>query len=633
MSASGGLLVVARLAIGDVMRRPAQAFLVFVMLATTSATLSIGLSLHHLTEGPFARTRSASAGPDAVIEVGGGQAGALPSPRQVATLEHAPGVIGVAGPFPVAFVRLRAGAIDVPVQLEGRDEAPPVVIDRPLVTTGQWVRPGGAVIERGLADALGLRVGGAITLGQGAFRVVGVAVTTGREFYPAATPGLVWLTDDDTQRLMTNTAADGYLLDVKLANPGAAPAFADELNSPAFANATAGAPYLFEDWQQIRANDYKIIYVDRKALLIASSLLSLLAVASVTVVVGGRLAEQRRRVGLLKAIGATPQLVAVVLLAQNVTLAIAGAAAGLAAGDLLAPYLADPGVGLLGSATSPAVTAGSVAAVLAAAVLVAAAATIPPAVSGARMSTLRALNDSARAPRRRAGLVELSTKLPVPLLLGLRLIGRRVRRTILTAISHAIAVTMIVAAITLQHNGPGKQSPPSSTAFMVTSYVGDRVSHLVFLLSAVLVILAAINAIFISWTTVIDARRFTALLRALGATPGQVTVGLASAQLLPAFAAACIGVPAGLALYTLAAHGAPASPPAPAAARRCFPPPSPPSPASPQYQHDSGHGGRLWRCCAPNSGACVPRMRAPLASLPGSRRRSDVMHASAASRP
>jgi putative ABC transport system permease protein len=561
MSAPGRLLVVARLAIGDVKRRPAQAFLVFVMIATTSATLTIGLSLRHVTEDPFARTRAASAGPDAVIEVGGGQAGASPSATQVATLAHAPGVTAVAGPFPVAFVRLRAGGIDVPVQLEGRDEKPAAVIDRPLVTSGQWVRSGGAVIERGLADALGLRVGGTIKLGQGAFRVVGVAVTTGREFYPAATPGLVWLTRNDTERLMTNPQQDGYLLDVKLANPGAAPAFADELNSPTFANATAGAPYLFEDWQQIRSNDYKIISVDRKVLLIASSLLSLLAVASVAVVVGSRLADQKRRVGLLKAIGATPQLVAVVMLAQNVTLAMAGAAAGAAAGDLLVPLLASPGVGLPGRATSPSVTAGSAAAVLAAAVLVAAAATIPPAVSGARVSTLRALNDSARAPRHRAGLVELSSKLPVPLLLGLRLIGRRVRRTILTTTSHAIAVTLIVAAITLQHNGRVKQSPPSSTAFMVTSYIGDRVNHLVFLLSAILVILAAINAIFVSWATVIDAQRFTALLRALGATPRQVTAGLASAQLLPAFAAACIGVPGGLTLYTLAAHGARPAPP------------------------------------------------------------------------
>ena len=42
-----------------------------------------------------------------------------------------------------------------------------------------------------------------------------------------------------------------------------------------------------------------------------------------------------------------------------------------------------------------------------------------------------------------------------------------------------------------------------------------------YLLSVVLVVLAAINAIFTGWTTVIDARRPAALSRAFGATPGR----------------------------------------------------------------------------------------------------------------
>jgi putative ABC transport system permease protein len=65
-----------------------------------------------------------------------------------------------------------------------------------------------------------------------------------------------------------------------------------------------------------------------------SLLLGLLAAASVAVLVGGRMAEQARRVGLLKAVGGTPGLVAAVLLAENLFLALIAAAAGLAAGRL-----------------------------------------------------------------------------------------------------------------------------------------------------------------------------------------------------------------------------------------------------------------------------------------------------------
>ncbi len=79
-------------------------------------------------------------------------------------------------------------------------------------------------------------------------------------------------------------------------------------------------------------------------------LLGLLAVASVSVLVGGRMADQTRRVGLLKAVGGTPGLVAAVLLAEYVLVALVAAAAGLLAGRLTAPLLTEPGAGLVGAA-------------------------------------------------------------------------------------------------------------------------------------------------------------------------------------------------------------------------------------------------------------------------------------------
>jgi hypothetical protein len=72
----------------------------------------------------------------------------------------------------------------------------------------------------------------------------------------------------------------------------------------------------------------------------------------------------------------------------------------------------------------------------------------------------------------------------------------------------------------------------------------------------VLVILAATNAIFITWATVLDARHASALARALGTTPGQLTTGLSAAQLLPAIPGAVIGIPAGIGLYAAISNGA-----------------------------------------------------------------------------
>jgi putative ABC transport system permease protein len=70
-------------------------------------------------------------------------------------------------------------------------------------------------------------------------------------------------------------------------------------------------------------------------------------------------------------------------------------------------------------------------------------------------------------------------------------------------------------------------------------------------ISAMLIILAAVNATFIAWTTALDARHTAALARALGATPDQITTGLMAAQLIPALIGALLGIPSGIALYEI----------------------------------------------------------------------------------
>ena len=76
----------------------------------------------------------------------------------------------------------------------------------------------------------------------------------------------------------------------------------------------------------------------------------------------------------------------------------------------------------------------------------------------------------------------------------------------------------------------------------------DRLNQVLLVITITLVTLAAVNAIFITWATALDAKRSSALARALGATPQQVSAGLSAAQVLPALAGAILGIPGGLAL-------------------------------------------------------------------------------------
>ena len=130
----------------------------------------------------------------------------------------------------------------------------------------------------------------------------------------------------------------------------------------------------------------------------------------------------------------------------------------------------------------------------------------------------------------------------MPLLLGLRLAARRPRRAVLATLSIAITVSGIVAALAA-HADLGESGASASDPART-----ERLNQVLLIITITLVALAAVNAIVVTWATALDARHASAVARALGATPNQVSAGLSSAQLLPALVGALFGIPGGIAL-------------------------------------------------------------------------------------
>jgi putative ABC transport system permease protein len=408
------------------------------------------------------------------------------------------------------------------------------------------------VVEAGFATALGLHVGDELRLGGTLFRVAGTAVTAAIPGYPnicsaigcfsvgkvgSYNPGLVWATEADTDRIVGTSGPVAYFMNLKLNDPGGASAFADRYD----ANASPTAPLLLS-WERIRAGDAQVLANVKLVLLTGSWLLALLALASVAVLVGGRMAEQTRRVGLLKAVGGTPRLVAVVLLFEHVLVGLAAAGAGLFLGSLAAPLVDRPGAGLLGAPSPPSLSSTAVTLVIAVALAVAIIATFVPAIRAARQSTVSALDDSPRPPRRSAAVISLSTYLPATLLLGVRAAVRRPRRLLLSVFSVAVTTSGLVAVLILH---------ATSAAWSL----GPQVARATAIVSVMLIVLAAVNAVFIAWTTALEARRPSALARALGATPEQVTIGVSVAFLPPALLGALLGIPGGIGIFDAAKSG------------------------------------------------------------------------------
>ncbi|HEX6713516.1 MAG TPA: FtsX-like permease family protein [Thermoleophilaceae bacterium] len=569
----GRVVLVARLAARDLRRRPAEAALLLVAIAAATTTLTLGLVLRGVTDKPYETTREATNGPDAVAALfpSSERPGAPVADAQVKALTDAPGVVAHSGPYPLVPAVLEANGRTVVAQTEGRD-ASAAPVDQPKPIKGGWVRDGGVVLEAAFADALGVSPGDRVTLkpldvkpmrdgrpsvratGPGrSFEVVGVAVSATAPPYPEpaclanmcmgdANTGLAWLTRADAPTVAPEDGSTPYVVNVKLREPGAARAFAAQHSpppdAPPGASASGAPPPAVQAWQDIRDASGNVVRNQRRALLTGAWLLALLAVASVAVLVGGRMADQVRRVGLLKAVGGTPGLVAAVLLAEYVVVALVAAALGVAVGWLTAPLLTEASAGLLGSAGAPTVTLSTVGLVTAVALAVAVLATFIPAVRASRTSTVLALADSARPPRRTASLIAISARLPVPLLLGLRVAGRRPRRVVLGVASIAITVSGLVAALAAH----------AELADGSNGTRADRLNQVLLAITITLVTLAAVNAIFIAWATALDAKRSSALARALGATPQQVSAGLSASQVLPALAGGTLGIPGGLAL-------------------------------------------------------------------------------------
>jgi ABC-type lipoprotein release transport system permease subunit len=614
----GRVLLVFRLAAGNLRRRPAEAGLLLLAITAATTTLTLGLVLRGVTNDPYETTREATAGPDVVASDSADPY--VGRPADVAGLEalaRAPGVTDYSGPYPVIGAELEAdgatGSRRTPrgevigggagVWAVGRDDAV-ASVDQPEITQGGWVRDGGVVVEAGFADALDVDEGDRVTLttractfetptrprkcevvSRRSFRVVGVAVTAAARPYPdvcfaqscpwfaeavedarsdgpppsepdqpvdddaraaepPVEPGLVWLTEADARGLAPGGQPESYVVNLKLADPTDAPAFVDANFSP-----LTGTQVL-ESWRDIRGAHEEVVRDQQRVLQIGSRLIALLAVASIAVLVGGRMADQTRRVGLLKAVGGTPRLVAAVLLAEYIAVALVGAAAGLAAGRLAAPLLTDPGASLVGSAGAPSLTLSTVGVVTAVALGVAAAATVVPAVRAARISTIDALADAARAPRRTPWLIALSARLPVPLLLGLRVAARRPRRVVLNTASIFVTVTGIVAVLAAR-----AQNAQDAELVGGTDPGTVKANQVLLVITVTLVALAAVNAIFVTWATALDAKHSSALARALGASPQQVSTGLSAAQVLPALVGAVLGIAGGLALFAAVGGG------------------------------------------------------------------------------
>ncbi|MFI9361409.1 FtsX-like permease family protein [Kitasatospora sp. NPDC053057] len=429
------------------------AVLLTTLMAVTAAVLAAGLLV--ASRAPFDTAFAAQRGAELTAEYDAARS----TEAQAAATAHVPGVTAAAGPYPVLSVGphigpntsgMPVGQEMAPLRFVGRADAGGAV-DALRLASGRWASgPGEVVLE---AHNAPLDVGDQLAFpdlpGQPSLTVVGLAASmTGSAdaWVPPAT--LARLTPPgarpDRQLLyrFQQAATDAQLAADRAALASAVPPGA--LGSV--------ASYLTVRQAAEKSSATFVPFVTAFGAL--GLVMSVLVIA---IVVGGSVSAATRRIGILKALGFTPDQVVRAYLAQ----ALIPASAGTLLGVLLASLLAVPVLGEAATAygTGPltlapwvelAVAGGALAAVAVAALV--------PALRGGRLRTVDALT-TGRTPRAGRGRTvrALLGRLPLPRAVSLGLGGPFVRpgrsATMVTAVLLGSIGVTFALGLTLSLNG------------------------------------------------------------------------------------------------------------------------------------------------------------------------------------
>jgi putative ABC transport system permease protein len=414
----------ARIIRADLAVRPLPTLLTGLVIAVAAGALLVTLHLRSAFDAPFDALSRATNAADVIASGPPAEVGRIAARPGVARADAARTVLDT----PASW-HGTAGRVDIA-------ELPaPGGLDRPAVLKGRLATaPGEVVLDDGLSAAERLAPGSTVTIGGARLRVVGTAITTERMANG-------WVTPEQIRALDGRRTAS---VSLRLRDRSTSRAFVAD------AERTAGARMFFAEWQQAR-EDYTEDSRRMLAILSMSTLLALLAAGfTLATALGGRVIGERRRIGLLRAVGITPRGVTGLLVAHYVALAAVAAPAGLLIGRLLAPGVLDRAAIAIGAPQAappgPALLLGVLAGVLALTAL----ASAVPAWRAGRVAPVEALalgRGGGAGHASRLARLARRLRLPVVFALGAKDAFARPARAALTVASLLLAAVLVVCAM------------------------------------------------------------------------------------------------------------------------------------------------------------------------------------------
>jgi putative ABC transport system permease protein len=521
-----------RLAFAGIRSRLLASALTIAIAGAASATIVLALEVRSSGLDPWQQTFDAANGAHVLASV--------PSQAEARAVAELPGVTERGAPVPLVTVTVGPRGSTDRVELAGLSGR--TAVNMPVLTAGSPLREDGIVLERSLANALGIEVGAtlAVTSRRSSIDlpVLGTAVVPSQPRYPRRNPGLAWITRATLERVEPDRTRWRWTEAIRLANPSAAAAFTERA-----ATTLRSSDLYFESWQDQR--DYALGDVQPTQVIATTFTILLLIIAFVVVgiLVGARASDQHREIGLLKAAGFTPRQIGAVFALESAVLGFIAAALGFTLGMLLAPRLAAPSAETL--IGSPTIAANPWH------ILVASCVVIPVLLAGALTSTRRSTRfsvleairaGSSSPPNSRLARAVTGSFLPLTIGFGLKDLLARGRRALLLAAAIALTGAMAVVALSLDATLDAQVAGE-------TSDIPDELPLLVYTLDTVLLLITVTTLVAVALLSVRERIRDYGVLKAIGLTPRQITSTVVSANAALALVASILAVPLGIGLY------------------------------------------------------------------------------------
>ncbi|MGF1427633.1 FtsX-like permease family protein [Kitasatospora sp. LaBMicrA B282] len=425
-----------------VRRRRLQTFVIGLVILTSTVALVVALGLVQAASGPFDQTFDQQRGAQLTVTYDPAKAS---DDQLVRAAEH-PGVTAVAGPFPEVVLTAPPSGMQTsdaaayvpppgPITFVGRAD-PGGPVDRVDLTEGRWAeRPGELVLMKAPSQHYA-KIGSRLTLpGAPPLTVVGLASSI-------SLTADAWVTPDQLAA-MHPTATEMLYRFAHAGTAGQVQAGQAAVTAGLPPGSVLGSTSYLTVKQSMTASAQAYI-----PFLGAFGVLGLLVAVLITAnVVSGAVVSGYRHIGVLKALGFTPNQVVAVYLMMMLVPGVVGGALGtglgvLAARPLLRMSFSGFDAGFFTATLSPWVPLGTLIGMPALVLLAA----LFPALRAHRLPAARAIS-AGSAPRAGRGLSVqrrlAGTRLPRSVSLGLGLPFARPARTALTMMSLVLGVLTV----------------------------------------------------------------------------------------------------------------------------------------------------------------------------------------------